>query len=100
MQEVQFYERAQAQTHSMTLACMAQVQQYRARAAEWAPLAAEAKSTAGQERYRSQPSIWWELAAAMERLKESVGRKKISLVPMLQRDCAYERPRPCCSDTS
>jgi hypothetical protein len=53
MQELQFYERAQAQTHSMTLACMAQVQQYRARAAEWAPLAAEAKSTAGQERYRS-----------------------------------------------
>jgi len=41
MQEVQFYERAQAQTHSMTLACMAQVQQYRAQAAEWGRLAAE-----------------------------------------------------------
>ena len=80
MQEVQFYERAQAQTHSMTLACMAQVQQYRAQAAEWGRLAAEAKSPAGQERYRSQPSIWWELAAAMERLnRKCVGRKKISL---------------------
>jgi len=47
---------------------MAQIEQYRTQAAEWERLAAEAKSPAGQECYRSLAQHWWELAAAMERL--------------------------------
>jgi hypothetical protein len=49
---------------------MAQVQQYKRQAAEWERLAAETKSPAGQECYRSLAQQWWQLAAAIERLNQ------------------------------
>ena len=49
------------------------LEQYRAQAAEWELLAAEAQSPGGQACYRSLAQQWSQLADAIERLERERG---------------------------